>query len=156
MKNRIYQPDRRIGVWIDKNKVYLIKISSENPALIEQIDSDIIERMDETGEAPYTEQTPFSRQEKRQHHEHNSQLKFFQLIISHLKNEQYAFIFGPGTIKQELINAIEKEGPHFPCKVVGVEAADKLTNNQMIQKVIDFFTSLRFEDAKRRLLAKTD
>ena len=45
---------------------------------------------------------------------------------------------------------IEKEGRHFPCKVVGSESADKLTPNQLIQKVKD----LEFMPSKKSNLEK--
>lgn len=146
MKRNSYHPDRNIGVWLDYKHAYLVKLT-ENIS-VEELKSE--EHLPGENNLTRLNNIPFSQSEK-QNHERLNQQKFFKKIINRLKEEEYAYIFGPGEAKQGLVNMIEKEGRHFPCKVVGSESADKLTPNQLIQKVKDFFRSLKFEDIKRRL-----
>jgi stalled ribosome rescue protein Dom34 len=146
MKKNTYHPDRIIGVWMDYKHAYLVKLTDQ--ALVEELKSE--EHIKDENNITRLNNVPFSQADK-QNHERLNQQKFLKKIINRLKEEEYAYIFGPGEAKHGLINLIEKEGRHFPCKVVGLESADKLTPNQLIQKVKDFFISLKFEDIKRRL-----
>lgn len=157
MNRKVYQPDKNTGIWIDQHQAYLIKLSGEHSPDIEKHTSTMQSRLRTPGEEkPFTrfEETPFDHQEKEQRHQHNEQRKYYQAVVNSIRDQNYVYIFGPGKAKQELNNAIEKEGPHFPCKVVALEAADKLTENQMLEKVKHYFSSLSFEDTKRRMTEK--
>ena len=146
MKKYTYRPDRNIGVWLDYKHAYLVKLTDD--VMVEELKSE--EHIPGENNLTRINTIPFSQAEK-QNHERLNQQKFFKKIINRLKEDEYVYIFGPGEAKLGFVNLLEKEGRHFPCKLVGLESADKLTPNQLIQKVTTFFKSLKFEDIKRRL-----
>ncbi len=152
MNNSKTNIENRIGIWIDHKHAYLFKISADGSEMEDQKSE--IHIPDEENLIRF-DRDPFSQSEK-QHHELSEELKYFKKIIEILKNEDYVYLFGPGNAKIELNNIIDKEGKHFPCKVLAIETADKLTQNQMLQKVNKYFESLDFEDAKRRLMLEKE
>lgn len=154
MTFRTSKPIERAGVWIDQKTAFVIKVSADHSPIIEKIETGIKARgAAEDIDKPYLRlaQSDPNRHDKIQQHQHQELQVFFQDLIKHLEKVDYVYIFGPGRAKHGLNNAIEKEGSQFRCKVAGIDAADKLTENQMRQHVIDFFTSLRYEDFVRRL-----
>lgn len=159
MNRKVYQPDKIAGIWIDQHQAYLIKLSEDLEPNIEKLVSDMQTRVRIPGEEkPFTRfaQTPFNHQEKEQKHQHQDLQRYFHKVIDSIRSLDYVYIFGPGMAKKELNNAIEKEGPLFPCKVVAIETSDKLTKNQMFEKVKHYFTSLSFEDTKRRMTERKE
>ena len=146
MKKRNFYPDRTIGVWIDYKHAFLVK--TLEPVSVEELKSE--DHISDENNLTRYNTTPFSQADK-QNHDRLDQQKFFKKVLNKLKTEEYVYVFGPGEAKHGLINLIEKEGKHFPCKIMAIEAADKLSHNQLIQKVKHFFNSLKYEDAKRRL-----
>ncbi len=154
MTYRTTKTTERAGIWIDQKTAFVIKVSADHSPIVEKIDSGIKTRgagvdMDK----PYIRlaQSDPNKHDKIQQHQHQDLQVFFQEVIKHLKDVDYVYIFGPGGARHGLNNAIAAEGSHFRTKVAGVDAADKLTENQMRQQVIDFFTSLRYEDYVRKL-----
>ncbi len=144
MNHHPYQPDQRTGVWLDQKNAYLITVSADEPPVIEHLSS-AIERVPADGHAS------FDRQSSQQRHDHHELQVLFKEIVERLRNVDYVYVFGPGNAKHELAHAIEKEGLHFRCKLAGLDPATKMSRNQMQQKAAAFFTSLRYENAKREL-----
>lgn len=63
---------------------------------------------------------------------------YFQHIIDLLKEAKHIFIFGPGEAKIELKKEIEKNNV-FLDKISDIETTDKLTEPQIVAKVIKYF-----------------
>lgn len=154
MTHQTYQPDERAGIWIDHKNAYLIKISADQSPVVEKIDSGINNRV----VSPVDEKTYLrlahsivNKHDKIQQHQQHELHAFYRILINRLREIDYVYLFGPGEAKHGLNRDIAKEGNHFPCKVVGVDASDKMSEKQMQQKVREFFTSLRYEDAVWKL-----
>jgi stalled ribosome rescue protein Dom34 len=76
--------------------------------------------------------------ERRKHQYHD----FYQRVIEKTANAGRLIIFGPGEAKRELEKEIAGiKSPHV--RVAAVESSDKLTENQIVAKVKDFFKSTR-------------
>ena len=154
MTHQTYQPDERAGIWIDHKAAYFIKVSGDHSPIVEKLESGIQNR----SASPVDEKTyvrlahsVFNSHDRLQQHQQHEFHIFYALLINKLREVDYVFLFGPGEAKHGLNREIVKQGTHFPCKVVGIDAADKLTQNQMQEKVREFFTSLRNEDTVRKL-----
>lgn len=154
MTTHAFHPDERAGIWIDSKCAFLIRISSDHSPIVEKIESGIESRNTDPAEEKSFErlaQSAPNHHDALQHHKQQQLHQFFESLIKQLKGTDYLFLMGPGDTKLALNKAIEHHGVHFPCKVVGIEAADKMSQNQMKEKVRHFFTSLKYEDAVRRL-----
>ncbi len=151
MTYQTYQPDERAGVWIDQKTAYIISVSGDHSPIIETLESGIqLHSASPDGEnSSNIEHSDYNSQDKLQHHQKHELHLFYAQLVDRLRQVDYVYIFGPGEAKHGLNRAIEKAGIHFPCKVAALEAADRLTRNQMQAQVIKFFTSLKYEDTVR-------
>ena len=66
--------------------------------------------------------------------------KYYQQVMSALKNADSIFIMGPGKAKIELEKAI-KRNKSMQSRVLKVETTDKMTKNQMVAYVRKFYQS---------------
>ena len=148
----------RAGIWIDQKTAYVIKVSADHSPVIEKIDSGLMDRNTPPNDEPFLRlaSSDPNKRDKIQHHNEHGLHSFFQQVMKRLEDVDYAYLFGPGVAKQGLNKEIEQAGRHYRCKVTGIEAADKLTENQMKRQVIDFFTSLKHEDSVRRLTLESE
>ena len=64
--------------------------------------------------------------------------KYYQQVLSVLKNADLIFIMGPGQAKIEL-EKIMKKHKTMQKRILKVETADKMTKNQMIAHVREFY-----------------
>lgn len=64
--------------------------------------------------------------------------KYYQQVISALKDADSIFIMGPGQAKIELEKAIKRH-KSMQKRILKVETADKMTKNQMIAYVRKFY-----------------
>jgi stalled ribosome rescue protein Dom34 len=72
--------------------------------------------------------------ERRKHHLR----QYYQKIIRAIQDSRKVLIFGPGEAKLELEKEIRKS-KELAEKLVGVEAADKMTERQVAAKVRRYF-----------------
>jgi len=92
-------------------------------------------------------------QEKKQRRQRNERKRYFDEIISRVRDDDYIFLFGPGKGKEELKNAFEKEHG-MRAKVLAFETTDRLTRNQLLEKTKKYFDSDEFRDALSNLHRK--
>lgn len=133
---------KQTGIWIDLRNAWVINLPIEHDGeiVIEHIISEI-----EEGEAVggTRSRTPWgpqhgndqSKLEERRHHEEKH---FFTNILKHIHpTTEELVIFGPSEAKYGLDNLIAKQ--HAAPKIMGVEAADKMTEHQMTAWVRNYF-----------------
>ena len=129
--------DRNVGLWIDHKQAYVI---SEKDGILEVIPS-LLEppahysggtqlggRMNHKADTEYRKSDRFKQQLK----------KYYQQVISALKDANSIFIMGPGEAKIEFEKAIRKY-KSLQNRVLKVETTDKMTKNQMIAYVRNFY-----------------
>ena len=58
---------------------------------------------------------------------------YYDEVISHVRDAESIFLFGPGEAKGELEKRLASKG--LAARVVGVEAADRMTDHQIVAKV---------------------
>lgn len=146
-------PARKTGVWIDQEKAFIIRIEGEGAPWLEKMESRVESRIRIPGEEKVSArfgQTFIDDQEKKQHRQHNQREKFFKEVIKKIKEENFLYLVGPGPAKEGLNNALEND-KSVKAKVVLIEPADAMTEQQLIKKVEDFFESKLFFLLKRKL-----
>jgi hypothetical protein len=129
--------DRNVGLWIDHKQAYVI---SHNDGIVEVIPSNI------EPPAHYSGGTQLggkfnqkSDTEFRKSDRFRLQLKkYYQQVISALKDANSIFIMGPGEAKIEFEKAIRKY-KSMQNRILKVETTDKMTKNQMIAYVRKFY-----------------
>jgi stalled ribosome rescue protein Dom34 len=130
--------NRNIGLWIDHKQAFLIWHDRKK---VEVIPSNLEPRIHHSGGTRiggrYNQSVD---SELRYNDRYNNQLsKYYEKVISTIQNADSIFIMGPGEAKLELKRAINKR-KELIKKLLRVETADKMTKNQMIAYVKEFFT----------------
>jgi hypothetical protein len=135
---------KQIGVWMNHSQAHFFGYKAESAFFIETIESpyESIVRVegegnDKTRFSPNTERG--SNNEKRKHNIVQNELdEYFKILEGKLESYQEILLFGPGTAKEELFNRLS-ENKVFKAKDIAVKSSDKLTENQMLSYVLDFF-----------------
>ena len=132
--------EKLYGLWVDHEKAIIVSLMDGSHQVI-QVESDIEGRFRLKGgsrsNAPWGIQSATS--ESKRDFRYNKHLNiYFQHIIDLLKDAKHIFIFGPGEAKIELKKEIEKNNV-FLDKISDIETTDKLTEPQIVAKVIKYF-----------------
>jgi hypothetical protein len=135
---------KQVGVWMDYSKSMIIGYNSGSAILIEEIDSPYERIKREDGEVK--DSTWFSpNPEHASNNEHkknnitqNEINEYFKMMEAKLSGYDEILIFGPGKAKEQFSNRI-KDLKAYSGKWLSVQNADKLTPNQLLAFVRDFF-----------------
>ncbi len=117
------------GLWIDHRKAIIVFLNDDKEE-IKQIKSDFEKPHDSSGSSIRADDLI-----QNENTEHLN--KYYDEVISALQNTEAVFILGPGEAKGELQKRFEKSNHNGP--EIEVETADKMTENQLVAKVRDYF-----------------
>jgi stalled ribosome rescue protein Dom34 len=129
--------DRNVGLWIDHKQAYVI---TDRDGIVEVIPSHIEPPAHYSGGTQLGgRQNQKADTEFRKSDRFRLQLKkYYQQVISALKDANSILIIGPGEAKIEFEKALTKY-KSLQNRVLKVETADKMTKNQMIAYVRKFY-----------------
>ena len=128
------------GIWIDHKEAVLVSIEGDQ-TVVQHVESGAESNLKPAGgwkaggtvvaQAVFNEHTA---EERRKHQYH----AFFVKVIELLGDSSKIVLIGPGEAKIEFAKELDKvTGLH--TKVAGVEACERLTENQLIAKVKTLF-----------------
>jgi hypothetical protein len=130
-----------VGVWLDHSKAHLITFLKGDPS-IETIESphQRLERVPGQGSdhTRFRGQAFSNNEDRKQNKEKQEKQAYYKSLMTALSEYKYILLFGPTNAKVELFHLMS-EDKGFSEKLVTVENADKLTRNQMVAFVKDFF-----------------
>jgi hypothetical protein len=130
---------KNIGLWIDHKKAVVVILGNhkeETKLILSGAKKRVRFRGGTHPKAKYGAQ--YFPGEDHQDRQFVEQLnKFYDAVISLIRNKDSLLIFGPGEAKSELGKRIvhEKAG----TRIAGIETADKMTDRQIVAKVRSFF-----------------
>jgi hypothetical protein len=136
--------DRNVGLWIDHKQAYAIWYTDGR---VDVIPSHI------EPPAHYSGGTQLGGKLNQKgdvelHHNDRFKLqlnKYYQQVMSALKNADLIFIMGPGRAKIEF-EKVAKKNKDMQKRILRVETADKMTKNQMIAYVREFYQNQAIHD----------
>lgn len=139
MTKKLKIMSKKIGLWIDRRKAVILQLSGGKEGL-EIVESKIEGRPRVAGGSPSI--TPYGPNdavaEDRLERKYKSQLsRYYDDVLSNVRDAEAIYIFGPGEAKIEFRKYIESKEPR--AHIVGVETADKMTENQIKSNVRRFF-----------------
>lgn len=122
----------KIGLWIDHRQAVIVIVTDEGEE-VKRITSNMEK------DVRFSSRTADmgSPEDVRDRQFENYLNKYYDDVIGALRNTESILIFGPGEAKGELEKRLVGEG--LKQRIVGVEAADKMTDNQIAAKVRQHF-----------------
>ncbi|EOZ95604.1 hypothetical protein A33Q_2966 [Indibacter alkaliphilus LW1] len=135
---------KQIGLWIDHNKAHIIGYDEGHVKLIETVESPVEALKREAGEG--NDSTRFtsnnnhtSNNEYKKHNVSQNELKeYFKILENKLHPYEDILLFGPGTAKEQIRNRL-REIKSFDKKWLSIQKSDRLTENQLLAFVRDFY-----------------
>jgi len=131
--------DRNVGVWIDHKQAYLIWYKEGR---VEVIPSEIEPPEHFSGGTQLGGKLN-QKGDMELHHNDRYRLKltkFYKQVIASLQDVNSIFIMGPGEAKIEFEKVLKRHKA-MQKRLLKVETADKMTKNQMIARVKEFYKS---------------
>ncbi len=130
---------REVGLWIDRNKTVMVTIQEETEAILE-VKSNIEKRLQSSSgknaKTPNTSEG--STAEDMMDRRFGNHLgKYYEGVISLIREADSIWIFGPGEAKIELENCLKRD--NLGDRIVGVDTVDRMTDHQIAAKVRDRF-----------------
>ncbi len=135
---------KQTGIWVDLRHALIINLPSqqqEGEAVVQKLFSDIDETSPSGGSRTATPWGPQGGDPKpgAQERRHHEESQYFSEIIDALDTDiEELVIFGPSESKEGLANALAKKHD-LKAEVKGVETANKMTDNQLIAWVREYF-----------------
>ena len=153
---------KKVGVWIDTEKAVIIslngvehranilnsqpgerigkspKISNESVQVISSPIQTKLRIPGDTKEFARSGNQHYSTEIKNMHKLKNVKQQFFKNILQGIKDVDELVLFGPSLIKKEFESQMCKH-PQIHSRLLSVEAADIMTDNQMVQWVENYF-----------------
>lgn len=132
--------DRNVGLWIDHKQAYIIWYEQDR---IEVILSNIEPPAHFSGGTQLGgKQNQKGDLELRKNDRYRTQLtKYYQEVIAKLRDVDSIFIMGPGEAKIEFEKTLKKH-KNMQDRLLKSEPADKMTMNQMIAHVRQFYQAI--------------
>lgn len=130
----------QLGIWIDLTKAVIISTDNKgHECLTVTSDIDTHERFN--GETTNFSRVGDHRLETVKHKENklnNSKKDFFNHLVPLIKDAQEIVLFGPAEMKIEFGKFLKEQKP-LANKLRAVETTDKMSENQMIAWVKEYF-----------------
>jgi len=130
---------KEVGLWIDHRKTVMVSIVNEVEETREirsNMEKHVRFSSGTQSDAPDTSQG--STAEDMRDRQCGNQLgRYYEGIISFIRDADSIWIFGPGEAKIELENCLKRE--ELGGRIVGVETVDKMTDHQIEAKVRDYY-----------------
>lgn len=114
-----------LGIWMDNSTAHIIAFGQETA------ETNTIHSKQEQGSG--------SNENIMHNKEQRVQTEYYKELGELIKNYEEVILFGPTNAKVELMNVL-KEDHHFDTIRIEVQTADKMTDNQQIAFVKEYFS----------------
>ena len=129
----------KIGIWIDSDQAYIVDHVHDNIMRLESGIDHFNVKGGSRAKTPYGPQQVVSESKMLEKKKHQFK-DFFENIGKLIHGSEEIAVFGPASTKNEFANWAE-ESHEYRGKVVGVNTADSMTENQMKALVRDFYSN---------------
>jgi stalled ribosome rescue protein Dom34 len=124
---------RQAGIWIDHRGAFVVSID-EGAETTERIESGMEKHVRFSGGSA-SEDGSADNQRDRQYAAHLD--KYYDDVISHMRDAESILLLGPGEAKGEFEKRLTSKG--LGGRIVGVETVDKMTDHQIAAKVRHYY-----------------
>jgi hypothetical protein len=114
-----------VGLWIDHRRAVIVSVAGGAES-IQRVSSNVEGHHRQSGMSG-----PADDARQRELTEYLN--RYYEEVVSRVRDADSILIFGPGEAKGELKARLERD--HLGGRVVGIETSDKLTDPQVVAKV---------------------
>jgi hypothetical protein len=126
---------KEVGLWIDHRRAVIVTLDGkDDKGTVEEIISGMEKHVRYSSGAHMQEDVAEDQQDKRFNGHLN---KYYEEVAGRLHDAAAILILGPGEAKGELQKLLTQQGKGK--LIAGVEAADKMTDNQIASKVREHY-----------------
>ena len=130
---------QKIGLWIDHRKSIVVTLS-DTGEVVEKVASGVERQLSRTGATPRAGSYP-ARAVAEDDHQKRAFIGhlniYYDALIAKIHDAEAILIFGPAEAKDDLQKRLEEN--HYGDRIVGVQAAGRMTTPQIAAKVREFF-----------------
>lgn len=120
---------KQLGIWMDNSTAHIIELGQESTET----------RIIHSKFTHEEREQSLSKGENRMHNkEQQLQAEYYKELGEVIKNYEQVILFGPTNAKVELMNVLQ-EDHHFYNIRIDTKSADKMTDNQQVAFVKDYF-----------------
>ena len=137
--------EKQVGICIDTKKAIIVALEGQKEEKITEIDSEIENRIyhnEESNKGTFTGSHQSDSETKFDNRKKEQMDYYLKAIVNHIKKADYLYIFGPGKTKLKLEQKIRDEKSLDKIKLKAVETTDKMTLNEIVAQVKDFYNPL--------------
>jgi hypothetical protein len=138
--------EKQVGIWIDSKKAIIVSLNGQKEEKITEIDSEVENSVyhNKEGNKGTFSGTHHSDSETKFDNRKKEELDYYlKSVMSNVKGADYLYIFGPGETKKKLEQKIHDEKSLGKTNLKAVETSDKLTLNEIVAQVKDFYHPLQ-------------
>ena len=133
---------KNVGIWIDKRKAKIVSIEAGNESL-DTIVYDIEDFHVSGGSGTRLKGGPQDvvQDSKYREREKHQLTEFFKNIVKCIADADAIVIFGPAQTGKKLYNELLEKHSQFHHKIISIEKADNMTDNQIMAWVRNYHNS---------------
>ena len=124
---------KEVGLWIDHSKTVIVMLSGEKEEITEMASN--VDKNVRYGDGSRETKGEYQRDERFP----DRLRKYYDEVISRVRDAESILILGPGEAKGELVKRLQSQG--LGGSIVGVETVDKMTDRQIAAMVRQHFAS---------------
>ncbi len=129
------------GIWIDSSKAIIVTLNGGKEKITE-IDSEIensVYHNKEGNKGTFSGAHQSDSETKFENRKNEQTDYFIEAVLSNVKKADELYVFGPAGTKTKLEQKIQHQNIINPSILRAVETSDKMTLNEIVAQVKDFY-----------------
>ncbi len=138
--------EKQVGIWIDTKKAIIVTLDGQKKERITEIDSEVENRVyhqKEGNKGTFSGSHHSNSETKFENRKKEEMDYYLNAVIAYIKGSDYLYIFGPAETKTILEKKFLEGKSNSKINLKAVETADKMTLNEIVAKVKDFYNPLQ-------------
>ena len=138
--------EKQVGIWIDTKKAIIVALEGQKEEKITEIDSEVENRIyhnKESNKGTFSGSQQSDSETKFDNRKKEQMVYYLEAVMNHIKKADYLYVFGPAETKLKLEQKIRDEKSLGKIKLKAIETADKMTLNEIVAQVKDFYNPLK-------------
>jgi hypothetical protein len=132
---------KQTGIWIDTSRAVIVTLHNGQEKTTE-IQSNVENRVyhNQEGDKGTFIGSHHANNDNKFKNRHDHELdEFYEKVLDQVKSTDELYVFGPAEAKDELKQKLYDEKPFDISKLKSVETTDKMTPNQIVAQVKEFY-----------------